>query len=120
MARQSVLLVLLRSRRFKENARFSPRISWAERTVFDLREIFELNHWSMKMHFIFRTQNWIAIFAVLMGTGQVIAQTWIEWSAGNNHYYALTPSATSWTAAESLAESWGGTLATITTSNEQN
>lgn len=123
MARYPVLLVLLRCRRIKENARFSPRISWTGRTVFDLREIFELNHWCMKMHFVFRTQIWFAIFAVLMGTGQAIAQTWVQWGAaagGNNHYYALTPSATNWTAAESLAESWGGTLATITTSNEQN
>ncbi|EEF58894.1 C-type lectin domain-containing protein [Pedosphaera parvula] len=75
------------------------------------------------MNFLFRTQNWFAIFAVLMGTGQAFAQTWVQWSAaagGNNHYYALTTSATNWTTAEHLAISWGGTLATITTSNEQN
>jgi hypothetical protein len=48
---------------------------------------------------------------------------WIQWSSsagGNNHYYALTPSATNWLTAESLAESWGGTLATITSPEEQN
>ncbi|MDB6025733.1 MAG: hypothetical protein JWM68_1956 [Verrucomicrobiales bacterium] len=51
------------------------------------------------------------------------AQTWIQWSSsvgGNNHYYALTPAATNWIDAERLAKSWGGTLATITSSNEQN
>jgi hypothetical protein len=50
------------------------------------------------------------------------AQTWIQWKSeagGNNHYYALTPIATNWTAAQALAVSWGGTLATITSSNEQ-
>ena len=76
----------------------------------------------MKVNFVFRAQNWFAILAVLMGTGQAIAQTWVQWSAaagGNNHYYALTPSATNWTAAEDLAVSWGGTLAAITSSNEQ-
>ena len=51
------------------------------------------------------------------------AQNWIQWpasSGGNDHYYALTPTATNWEAAEKLAVSWGGTLATITSSNEQN
>jgi hypothetical protein len=38
----------------------------------------------------------------------------------NNHYYALTPSATNWDAAQSLAVSWGGALATITSAEEQN
>src|SRR5437868_14502035 len=48
---------------------------------------------------------------------------WIQWSAvagGNNHYYALTLSATNWTGPEQQAEAWGGTLATITSSDEQN
>jgi hypothetical protein len=48
--------------------------------------------------------------------------TWIQWSStngGNNHWYALTPSATDWDAAEKLAVSWGGTLATIISSQEQ-
>jgi hypothetical protein len=47
---------------------------------------------------------------------------WIQWSStngGNNHWYALTPSATAWDAAEKLAVSWGGTLATITSSRAQ-
>lgn len=51
------------------------------------------------------------------------AQTWIKWNlaeGGNNHYYALTPTATNWNSAQKLAVSWGGTLATITSSNEQN
>jgi hypothetical protein len=50
------------------------------------------------------------------------AQTWIEWrreNGGNGHFYALTPWPTNWAAAETLAESWGGTLAVITSSNEQ-
>jgi hypothetical protein len=48
---------------------------------------------------------------------------WIQWrstAGGNNHYYALTPSATNWVAAQSLAVSWGGALATITSAEEQN
>lgn len=51
------------------------------------------------------------------------AQNWIQWPAsagGNDHYYALTATETNWEAAEKLAVSWGGTLATITSSNEQN
>ena len=39
---------------------------------------------------------------------------------GNNHYYALTPSATNWTAAKDQAVSWGGNLVTITSLQEQN
>jgi hypothetical protein len=64
-----------------------------------------------------------AIAALLVVTQPARAQTWIQWSSaagGNNHYYALTPSATNWVAAQKLAVSWGGTLATITSSNEQN
>jgi hypothetical protein len=48
--------------------------------------------------------------------------TWIQWSStagGNDHYYAMTPSPTNWVAAEKQAESWGGTLATITSAREQ-
>jgi hypothetical protein len=50
------------------------------------------------------------------------APAWIQWKSsvgGNNHYYALTPSAMNWIAAQNLAESWGGALATITSSEEQ-
>jgi hypothetical protein len=50
------------------------------------------------------------------------AQNWIQWPAsagGNDHYYALTPAATNWEAAENHAVSWGGTLTTITSANEQ-
>lgn len=49
-------------------------------------------------------------------------QTWIQWSSkagGNGHYYSLTPNPTNWQAAQKLAAAWGGTLATITSSNEQ-
>jgi hypothetical protein len=93
-----------------------------------------------------RPLRWVAIVALLLGlTGifiswpsqmqhsssvQIPAQTppaggsnWIQWSStvgGNNHYYALTPFATNWNAAESLAVSWGGNLATITSSQQQN
>src|SRR5690348_13668745 len=69
------------------------------------------------------TRSWLAIGAVVAGTHSVRAQTWIQWNSaegGNNHYYALTPTATNWDAAQKLAISWGGTLATITTSKEQN
>lgn len=47
---------------------------------------------------------------------------WIQWSSsagGNDHYYALTPFATNWDAAQSLAVSLGGNLATITSPEEQ-
>ncbi len=57
-----------------------------------------------------------------MATLPVPAQNWIQWPAsvgGNDHYYALTPVATNWEAAENLAVSWGGTLATINSSEEQ-
>jgi hypothetical protein len=77
----------------------------------------------MKRIFPVRVQRWFAIAALLTGTRPGGAQTWIQWrstAGGNNHFYALTPSATNWTAAQSLAVSWGGTLATITSSNEQN
>src|SRR5690242_17895946 len=76
----------------------------------------------MKQFFI-RVSSWFAIAACLAGAHLANAQTWIQWRSadgGNNHYYALTPSATNWTAAQELAISWGGTLATITSSNEQN
>jgi hypothetical protein len=77
----------------------------------------------MKRFFLARALHWCAIAALLMGTQPGRAQTWIRWSSaagGNNHFYALTPSPTNWTSAQSLAVSWGGTLATITSSNEQN
>jgi hypothetical protein len=50
------------------------------------------------------------------------APVWIQWSStrgGNDHWYARTPSATDWDTAEKLAVSWGGTLATITSAQEQ-
>jgi hypothetical protein len=64
----------------------------------------------------------LALAALVVGSARGHAQTWIQWSSdkgGNNHYYALTTVATNWDEAEKLAESWGGTLATITSSNEQ-
>jgi hypothetical protein len=63
----------------------------------------------------------VSVFTVIHRAGT--AQAWIQWSAGaggNDHYYALTPFATNWNAAQQLAVSCGGTLATITSSNEQN
>lgn len=60
--------------------------------------------------------------ALLSFAHPLSAQNWVQWpvsSGGNDHYYALTPIATNWEAAENLAISWGGTLATITSSNEQ-
>jgi len=78
----------------------------------------------MKRLFLVRAvQQAFAFGALLVGTQPARAQTWIQWSSaagGNNHYYALTPSPTNWVAAQKLAVSWGGTLATITSSNEQN
>jgi hypothetical protein len=67
--------------------------------------------------------RWLTIVALRIEVQPSGAQTWIQWSSaagGNNHYYALTPFATNWAAAQHLAVSWGGTLATITSSNEQN
>jgi hypothetical protein len=69
------------------------------------------------------TGSWLAVAALVAAAHSARAQTWIQWNSaegGNNHYYALTPTATNWDAAQKLAISWGGTLATITTSNEQN
>lgn len=51
------------------------------------------------------------------------AQNWIQWprsEGGNGHYFALTTCATNWDAGQQLAVSWGGHLATITSSQEQN
>jgi hypothetical protein len=65
---------------------------------------------------------WFALLTIFAGTEPGTAQTWIEWhreNGGNGHFYALTPYATNWTAAEALAESWSGTLAVIGSSNEQ-
>ena len=50
------------------------------------------------------------------------AQTFVQWtsaSGGNDHYYALTLSATDWQAAENLAITQGGHLASITSATEQ-
>jgi hypothetical protein len=76
----------------------------------------------MKRNFFLHVQRWFVLTVLLFGTQSGRAQNWIQWSAaegGNNHYYALTSSATNWTAAQKMARSWGGTLATITSSNEQ-
>jgi hypothetical protein len=70
----------------------------------------------------FRSQFLLIATALLTQSLPLRAQTWTQWPAsagGNDHYYALTPAATNWEAAETLAVSWGGTLATITSSNEQ-
>lgn len=51
------------------------------------------------------------------------AQNWIQWprsDGGNGHYFALTTNPTNWDAAQQLAVSWGGHLATITSAKEQN
>jgi hypothetical protein len=48
--------------------------------------------------------------------------TWTQWSQtahGNGHWYALTPSATNWLAAQQTAASWGGHLAVIRNAREQ-
>src|SRR3974390_509177 len=74
-------------------------------------------------HFLIPTSSSIAIAALVIRAPRAKAQTWIQWSSadgGNNHYYAITPTATNWNAAQKLAISWGGALATITSSNEQN
>lgn len=73
--------------------------------------------------FFIRAPYCVAIAGVAVGEFQSRAQTWVEWRSadgGNDHYYALTPTATNWDAAQKLAISWRGTLATITSSNEQN
>jgi hypothetical protein len=64
-----------------------------------------------------------AFLTLLAGPDSGRAQTWIQWPSadgGNNHYYALTSTAADWNVAQKLAVSWGGTLATINSSNEQN
>jgi hypothetical protein len=69
-----------------------------------------------------RVRLCLAVGLLLAGIRSGRAQTWIQWKSadgGNNHYYALTLFATNWNAAEALAVSWGGTLATITSSNKQ-
>jgi len=81
-----------------------------------------------------RPQRWLAIVALLFGLiGASVSwqanaragaarQTWIQWistAGGNNHWYVLTPSATNWLAAQDLALSWGGNLATIRSDSEQ-
>lgn len=93
-----------------------------------------------------KPRRWLALLALLFGLSGVFigwrsyarnriasnkpsqtqlagAPAWIQWSStvgGNNRYYALTPSATNWAAAQSLAVSWGGHLATIQSAEEQN
>jgi hypothetical protein len=77
----------------------------------------------MKRTFLLPAQWFVAIAVLLAVAEPSRAQYWIQWRSaegGNSHYYAMTPFATNWTAAEALAVSWGGTLATITSSNEQN
>jgi hypothetical protein len=73
------------------------------------------------MRSILRAGIWLMLFR-LTAALPVSAQNWMQWKTaegGNGHYYALTPVATNWEAAEALAESWGGTLATITSAKEQ-
>src|SRR5262245_31957002 len=77
----------------------------------------------MRLALVRAAQCCFAFELLLVGIQPASAQNWIQWSSaagGNNHYYALTPSPTNWLAAQQLAVSWGGTLATITSSNEQN
>ncbi len=76
----------------------------------------------MKRIFLHHRQLWFVLAVLLIGTQSGRSQTWIQWNAavgGNNHYYALTSSATNWTTAQKMAISWGGTLATITSAKEQ-
>jgi Lectin C-type domain len=64
----------------------------------------------------------VAFLAALAGAPLARAEEWVQWSSavgGNDHFYSLTPSPTNWTGAEKIAVSWGGTLATITSSKEQ-
>jgi hypothetical protein len=74
---------------------------------------------------ILLSAQWLVAIAVLLAvaaTQPSEAPTWIQWKSaegGNDHYYAMTPFATNWNAVEALAVTWGGTLATITSSNEQ-
>src|SRR5690348_11406095 len=52
----------------------------------------------------------------------VSAGPYFQWparSGGNNHYYGLTDSASSWTTAQSSATSLGGDLVSITSAGEQ-
>src|ERR1700677_4536669 len=77
----------------------------------------------MNRIFLSRAYRWFILAAFLIGAPSIVAQTWIQWTSaagGNDHYYALTTVATNWEAAERIAVSWGGTLAVITSSNEQN
>ena len=66
--------------------------------------------------------NWLQYFS-FGGPGRVVGTgTWITWptsAGGNGHIYGLTPTATNWLAAEAIAASYGGTLASITSADEQ-
>jgi hypothetical protein len=76
----------------------------------------------MNRIFLVGARLWLATFILLAGTQPGTTQTWIQWRSdvgGNSHFYALTPWATNWAAAQALAVSWGGTLATITSPGEQ-
>ena len=76
----------------------------------------------MKQFFLLHRHWWLALAVLLVGIKSGRAQNWIQWKStngGNDHYYALTPTATNWSAAEKFAVSWGGTLATITSAEEQ-
>ena len=77
---------------------------------------------AMRRTLVIMAWRWFALVALLAAAPPGSAQDWVQWKSaagGNNHYYALTPSATNWEAAEALAVSWGGTLATITSAKEQ-
>lgn len=76
----------------------------------------------MQWSFQLRARHWFILTVWLTGTLVAGAQTWIQWrpaDGGNGHYFSLTTAATNWLAAQQQAESWGGHLATITSSNEQ-
>lgn len=69
----------------------------------------------------YRKKLLIALVA-LTGAVTGFAQTFVQWtsaSGGNDHYYALTLSATDWQTAENYAVSQGGHLASITSAPEQ-
>lgn len=70
-----------------------------------------------------RMKRFLEIATLVLAAQVASGQRWVQWNSaqgGNNHYYALTLAPTNWAAAQKLALAWGGTLATITSPNEQN